>query len=271
MKRLLSMGLAIIFALAFLKVPVFSQNMKKEIGVYVDGLTVKFDVFPVNQNGRVLIPFRAIAEALNVKVDWNGPSKTVTASDADTSISLQIGNKTAHKNKEAINLDVPPTIINGRTLIPIRFFSEAFGCNVIWDPATNAVRITSPKKSMEVLGFYALGGSWTDLFVKSYPETSVGNTDLISELGICWYGMDEKGNLIQDSKSGWKKPDGWEKALEAAKTYNMKTEMCIHMGDGDNSLTKLIENTESVSNAVYNITSEASMYSGVNLILKVWG
>lgn len=265
MKRLLSMGLAIIFALAFLKVPVFSQDMKKEIGVYVDGLTVKFDVFPVNQNGRVLIPFRAIAEALNVKVDWKDSIKTVTASDADTSISLQIGNKTAFKNKEAIKLDVPPTIINGRTLIPIRFFSEAFGCNVAWDPAANSVKITSPKKSMEVLGFYALGGSWADLFVKAYPETDVGNTDLVSELAIGWYGMDEKGNLTQDSKTGWKKPDGWEQALAAAKKYNLKTEMCIHMGDGDNSLTKLIENTESVSNAVYNITSEASVYSGVNL------
>ncbi|WP_010681050.1 stalk domain-containing protein [Acetivibrio cellulolyticus] len=265
MKRLLSLSLAIIFALVFLNVPVFAKDTQKEICVFIDGVAVEFDVLPVNLNGRVLIPFRAIAEALNVEVGWDGLTKTVKASDADTSISLQIGNKTAYKNKEAISLDVPPTIINGRTLIPIRFFSEAFGCEVLWDAKTSSVLITSPKKAMEVIGFYALSNNWANLFGKSYPQTGIGNTDLVSELAVGWYGMDEKGNLIQDNKMGWKKPDGWEKALEAAKAYNLKTEMCIYMGDGDNSLTKLIENTESVSNAVYNIAAEASSYNGVNL------
>ena len=269
MKRLFSISMAIIFALVFLKIPVFSQDMKTEIRVYVDGVSVNFDVFPVNQNGRVLIPFRAIAEVLNVEVEWNDSTKTVMASKEDTSIILQIGNKIASKNKEAISLDVPPTIINGRTLIPIRFFSEAFGCEVEWDANERTVRITSPKKKLEVLGFYALGtiedSSWTDLFERAYPKTDIGNTDIVSELIFGWYSMDENGKLISNSKSGWKKPEGWEKVLEAAKTYSLKTEMCINMVDGDNFLTTLIENAQSVSNAVYNIADEASLYSGVNL------
>lgn len=269
MKRLLSLCLALIFALVLFNGSVTSQAMQKEISVFIDGLSVEFDVFPVNLNGRVLIPFRAIAEALNVGVLWEESTKTVTASDTDTSIRLQIGNKKAFKDEEVINLDVSPTIINGRTLIPIRFFSEAFGCEVLWDESANAVRIISPKKAMDVLGFYGLGSaetsSWTDLFGKSYPQTALGNTDIVGELAFCWYGMDEKGNLIANTKTGWMKADGWDKLLVVAKTYNLKTEMCINMLDGDNSLTKLLENEESVSNAIYNIMDEACYYSGVNV------
>lgn len=267
MKRLLGISLSIIITLVVFNIPVFSQGVNDEICVFVDQLPVKFDVPPVNSDGRVIIPFRAIAEALNVKVDWEASTETVTASDAVTSIHLKIGNKTAFKNKEEIILDVPPTIIDGRTLIPIRFFSEAFGCEVLWDAEVKAVRITSPKKSMEILGFYALGtpkaSSWTNLFNKPYPETDVGNTDIVSELAFGWYEMDEKGNFI--ANSDWHKPGGWEKVIEAAKKYKLKTEMCIKMVDGNNSLTNMIENAVSVSNAVYNITDEASMYSGVNI------
>ncbi len=269
MKRLLSLCLALIFALVAFNGSVSAQDLKKEIGVFVDGLSVEFDVFPVNLNGRVLIPFRAIAEALNVEVLWEASTKTVTASDADTSITLQIGNKTAFKDEEAIILDVPPEIVNGRTLIPIRFFSEAFGCEVLWDGSANAVRIASPKKAMDVLGFYGLGSaeasSWTDLFGKSYPQTSLGNTDIVSELSFSWYGMDEKGNLTQNYKTGWLKPDGWDKLLVVAKSYNLKTEMCINMVDGENYVTNLLENQVSVSNAIYNIVNEASIYCGVNI------
>lgn len=267
MKRLLCIGLSIIITLVVFNIPVFSQGVNDEICVFVDQLPVKFDVSPANRDGRVLIPFRAIAEALNVNVAWEASTKTVTASDAETSINLIIGNKTAFKNREEIILDVPPMLINGRTLIPVRFFSEAFGCGVLWDEEIKAVRITSPKRSMEILGFYALGdtktSSWTNLFGKAYPETDVGNTDIVNELAFCWYDMDEKGNFMTDSD--WHKPDGWEKLIEVAKKYKLNTEMCIKMVDGNNSLTNLIENADSVSNAVYNITDEASLYSGVNI------
>lgn len=266
MKKLLCISLSIITIL-FSNSWVFSQTSTKEIGVFVDRLPVKFDVYPVNMNGRVLIPFRAIAEALNVKVDWDDSTKTVTASDSEKVVSLKIGSKTATVNKEEVELDVAPAIVNGRTLIPIRFFSEAFGCEVLWDSEANAVRIESPKKSMEVLAFYALGSSkassWTDLFTKPYPETDVGNTDIVSDVAFGWYEMDGSGNFKPNSD--WRKPDGWEKALEAAEKYNLETEMCIKMVDGDYSLTNLIENADSISTAVNNIEMEAALFDGVNI------
>lgn len=39
--------------------------------------------------------------------------------------------------------DVAPQIINGRTMVPVRFIAELFGCEVSWDTNTQSVIIVS--------------------------------------------------------------------------------------------------------------------------------
>jgi hypothetical protein len=212
MKRLLFITIiSVVMMAGRLVLPAFAQEQQK-IPVLIDGLPVVFDVLPIIQNGRTLVPFRAIAEALNVKVDWDGTTQTISATDGKTSIRLQIGNKTAHRNDSPILLDVPPQILGVRTLIPLRFFSEAFDCQVNWDNSINGVRITSPPKEMTVIGFYALGdsktSSWTNIFGKPYPETDRGNTDVVGELALGRYSLDKEGNLLTKSRTGWQRPDG---------------------------------------------------------------
>jgi len=56
-------------------------------------------------------------------------------------INMQIGNKVAFVNGQSVSLDVPPQIINGRTLVPIRFVSENLGADVQWDGNTKTVSI----------------------------------------------------------------------------------------------------------------------------------
>ncbi|MED0756896.1 stalk domain-containing protein [Aneurinibacillus thermoaerophilus] len=46
-------------------------------------------------------------------------------------------------NGQQINSDVPPQVINGRTMIPARPLAEALGATVEWDAKNNAVMITS--------------------------------------------------------------------------------------------------------------------------------
>ncbi len=136
------------------------------IPVYIDKLQVSFDVSPLKQNGRTLVPFRAIAEALNVEVNWDSNTRTVNAVSGGTRVKLIIDEKTAHVDQDLIPLDVAPQIIDGRTLIPLRVFSSAFGCTVEWDESRREVSITSPPTNMTVIGFYALGdsrtSSWTN-------------------------------------------------------------------------------------------------------------
>ena len=210
----------IILTFSFFSPPVLAREQAREIPVLIDNLPVSFDVQPVIQNGRTLVPFRAIAEALNISVNWDGATQTVEATDGKTRVILQIGNKNASKNGAAIPLDVPPVILDGRTLIPLRFFGEAFNCNVSWDQDTYRVEIASGPREMALIGFYALGdsatSSWTNLFRKAYPETSTGNTDVVDELALGWYSFDEQGNLLTRSWTGWQRPAGWENVLEAA-------------------------------------------------------
>ena len=48
-------------------------------------------------------------------------------------VILRIGNKQAEVNGSLVQLDAPPTIINGRTMVPLRFVSETFGAEIGWD------------------------------------------------------------------------------------------------------------------------------------------
>lgn len=272
MKRLLTLiplSILMVILLAPVSVSAQAQEQPGEIPVQVDGLPVAFDVHPVIQDGRTLVPFRAIAEALNVEVAWDGTTQAITATDGKTSISLQIGNKTAERNDTPISLDVPPLILNGRTLIPLRFFSEAFDCQVSWRGPAEGIRIFSSSEAITVIGFYALGdaqtSSWTDLFGKPYPEKAQGHTDLVSGLALGWYSVDQEGNLLTRSTTGWQRPSGWENVLAAAAGYGLKPEMMIHVTDEDGTISSLLADQAAVTRAISAITAEAEPYTGVNL------
>lgn len=112
------------------------------IKVKVNGVEIDFDVPPLVENGRTLVPIRKIAEALGAQVDWD-PSGYVRINKDDQDILLQVDRNVALVNYEHKYLDVPPKVVNGRTLVPLRFVAEAFGLNVGWDGGTQTVRIDS--------------------------------------------------------------------------------------------------------------------------------
>jgi len=172
MKRILSVLFLVLILVA--SQPFIAPARGQEtVSVLVDGLTLDLDVLPVIQNDRTLVPFRAIAEAMNINVSWDNQTRTVNATDGNTNVRLQIDNLTAYRNNTPMMLDVAPQIVSGRTLIPLRFFSEAFNCQVDWNSTLYQVSIISPPQAMTVIGFYALGdsqtSSWTNLFGQAYP------------------------------------------------------------------------------------------------------
>jgi len=113
-----------------------------EIKVLVNGTALTFDQPPIIENGRTLVPLRAIFEALGATVEWEQSTQTVTAVRGDTTIILKIGDAFLTKDGARIALDVPGKLVGGRTLVPARAIAESFGAAVGWDQATRTVTIT---------------------------------------------------------------------------------------------------------------------------------
>ncbi|MBW5445763.1 hypothetical protein GE107_06745 [Cohnella sp. CFH 77786] len=112
--------------------------------VIVNGHKVKFpDTEPyVDENGRTMVPVRFVSEKLGGEVKWNNETNSVTIKTADKDISLTIGSKTPTVNGQTIELDTAAAKVDGRTMVPLRFVSEALDSKVTWDAGANAVQIT---------------------------------------------------------------------------------------------------------------------------------
>lgn len=111
------------------------------IMINIDGRELVTDVAPIIESGRTLLPLRAIFEALGAQVEWSPADETIKATRNSLTIVLKIGSNTAFKNGVAASIDVPPRIVNNRTLVPLRFVSEALGASVQWDGAKRQVSI----------------------------------------------------------------------------------------------------------------------------------
>jgi len=113
------------------------------ISVMLDGRMLEFDVQPTIIDNRTMVPMRGIFEELGANVEWDGATRTVTATSSDLVVRTTVGNRVIDVNGNRITMDVAPVIVDGRTLVPARFVSEAFGADVEWDANTRTVLIAS--------------------------------------------------------------------------------------------------------------------------------
>jgi hypothetical protein len=82
---------------------------------------------------RVRVPIRFVAEAMGAMVSWEQGTRTVTITRQGLVIRLAIDQSTAIVNDRSIQIDAPPKIVQDRTMVPLRFISEAFGAKVPYD------------------------------------------------------------------------------------------------------------------------------------------
>lgn len=112
------------------------------IKVYVNNALLETDVDPIEINGRVLVPARAIFEKLEATVTYDEATGTATAvNDDERTVVIRNNDTTAYVNGVPYTLDVPATIVNGRFLVPVRFVSEAFKATVGWHDLRQKVTI----------------------------------------------------------------------------------------------------------------------------------
>ena len=123
--------------------------------VLVNGVEVEFpDQQPVIIDYRTMIPMRSVFETMGAVVEWIDAEQKVTIELNERVVSLYIGNPeitvstivrsgtvTMRSSPKTITMDVCPILLNGRTLIPIRFAAESLGATVEWDEEAYAVNI----------------------------------------------------------------------------------------------------------------------------------
>lgn len=107
--------------------------------IKIDDVVVKSDTAPEQKNNRTMVPLRVISENLGAQVHWQDSQITLTMDQ--TTIKLNLNNRTVIKNGEKEQLDVQPYMKNNRTYVPIRFIAETFGSQVHYNQGT--VNITT--------------------------------------------------------------------------------------------------------------------------------
>lgn len=142
-KRVLTLTLALIMLLTPMNV-FAKRHQKRDIplnGIIVNDHIVFSDVAPYIKKGRTFVPIRFIAEELGFDVKWDAKTRTATMTEGDSTVVVTIGSKTMLVNGEVRELDLPAEITDGRTFVPLRAISEAFGKKVEYSADYRAVCI----------------------------------------------------------------------------------------------------------------------------------
>lgn len=109
--------------------------------IIAKGTMVKFDTPPVIKEGRTLIPVRALSEGFGANIAWDEAKQEVTIQKEQVRIVLKLGSNLAYVNGEEVKIDVPPEIMNKRTVVPLRFLIEKLGLSVEWDNEGQTIEI----------------------------------------------------------------------------------------------------------------------------------
>ena len=128
------------------------ETQVESIKVIINDNEVDFsrydNVLPYVEEDIVLIPIRAVAEELNFKVAWDETDQKVTIKGRNE-ISFIIGSDSATVDGSAVALDAPVRIVDGRTLIPLRFVLESMGIDAQWEESTATLSIKQNRNMSE--------------------------------------------------------------------------------------------------------------------------
>ncbi|MCL6581347.1 MAG: hypothetical protein K6U08_07020, partial [Firmicutes bacterium] len=107
----------------------------------VNGAKVTLDAPARLVGGSTMVPLRFVAESLGAEVKYDAGPKLVTATLAGKVVRLWIGKTEAEVDGQKRTLTAAPVLLDGRTMVPIRFISEAFGAVVGYDPPSRRVTV----------------------------------------------------------------------------------------------------------------------------------
>ncbi len=220
----------------------------------VDGIELKTEVPPTIINNRMMVPFRAIAEAMGVEVTWMAETQTIRANGQGKSLTLVLGETTAMVNGLAHEMDVAPQLVQNRTMVPARIFAESFGATVHWDGASMTANVWSAVRPMQTLAFYGLGSYEWRYYIPRFADVA-----------FTWSMVDETGQLtLTEQPYYW--PDGADEVLALARDARTDRFLTVISGDADDRVTNLVldpEARERLAGQIVTVLSEQRLEGAV--------
>ena len=108
-------------------------------------------------DNRTFVPVRFVAERLGAQVGWGNDTPAVVIEKDGHTVRMAVGALTYTLDGVEQAMDVPAefqasTDGNSRTMVPIRFVTEALGYQVEWDQARNLVIVADPSLGWDLAG-----------------------------------------------------------------------------------------------------------------------
>lgn len=126
----------------------------RNTNVKVDGKILKSDFSPYISSGRTFVPIRELVEGLGAEVKWDNLEKSALIKFEKKEIKLKIDSKVSYISGKKIILNessIPKLAKYNepkeetKTMVPLRFVSEALGYKVDWNSEENLAVITTEK------------------------------------------------------------------------------------------------------------------------------
>lgn|GEM_PF-6989502 len=105
---------------------------------------------PVVKNGRTLLPISTLINELGGTVKWNATERKVSLTLNGNSVDVWIDKTNAVVNGQKRTLDVGPIVMNGRTMVPLRFATENLGMELVWDQDSQIIILYRPTFKSEM-------------------------------------------------------------------------------------------------------------------------
>jgi len=173
-KKISCILMSLIFMIGSITITAMADE---EITVQLNGVQLIFDVAPQMIHSRTMVPMRKIFESLGAEVEWDETTQTITATKDEMKIVMQIKKTDMQVNDKTITLDVPPQIVDDRTLVPVRAVAESFNATVSWDSEKQVVSITTTDDSTKAIPQDCTRTSTEATTSTSTTASTIGNVE----------------------------------------------------------------------------------------------
>lgn len=178
------------------------------IYVKINNVKVEYeDSKPQIIKQRAMVPIRETAEKLGASIDWNKDTETMTIKKGDRTVIHTFRTRVITINGKAVTFDTPSTVLNDRTMMPVRMLSESLGNAVGWDNTTRTVNIVATEP--QIIGVVPDKTSLSSGETINIVVTANENTDKIKIVDV-----NNNSALITESST-------YVKASNGNKTFSL--------------------------------------------------